>query len=134
MQDIRQSAHREIREYDDSESGSASSECGSDNQPHNEDITIEINGDVHMDSGPQHALEATFSPRSYQLEMLEESLRRNIIVAVRLSAAVTYTRLFNTSADGYWQRQNAYSQQCFFLCQPPNCLRFVYMLLSRFFL
>lgn len=29
-------------------------------------------------------LESGFKPRSYQLEMLEESMRRNIIVAVRL--------------------------------------------------
>lgn len=28
--------------------------------------------------------ESAFKPRSYQLEMLEESMRRNIIVAVRL--------------------------------------------------
>lgn len=30
-------------------------------------------------------LESTFKPRAYQLEMLEQSMQRNIIVAVRLS-------------------------------------------------
>ena len=29
--------------------------------------------------------DSAFKPRAYQLEMLEESMRRNIIVAVRLS-------------------------------------------------
>lgn len=29
-------------------------------------------------------IQSTFNPRAYQLEMLEESMRRNIIVAVRL--------------------------------------------------
>lgn len=30
-------------------------------------------------------LDSAFKPRAYQLEMLEESMQRNIIVAVRLS-------------------------------------------------
>lgn len=87
MLEIRQSAHHEVHEDDDSESGSTSSVSWSDDQPRHEEITIEINGDVHMDSEPQQALKALFNPRSYQLEMLEESLRRNIIVAVRFSRA-----------------------------------------------
>lgn len=40
-------------------------------------------------------VESTFKPRAYQLEMLEESMQKNIIVAVRLpwspSSSVAYT-------------------------------------------
>lgn len=39
-------------------------------------------------------LENAFKPRHYQLEMLEESMRRNIIVAVRLPCV-----LFCLAAD-----------------------------------
>ena len=46
-------------------------------------------GNVPADDEPTvhngfSGLENAFKPRHYQLEMLEESMRRNIIVAVRL--------------------------------------------------
>lgn len=46
-------------------------------------------GNIAADGGPAvhnglSRLESAFKPRAYQLEMLEESMRRNIIVAVRL--------------------------------------------------
>lgn len=115
MRDIRKSAHHEVHEDDDSESGSTSSASWSDDQPRHEDITIEINDDENMDSEPQQALEAMFNPRPYQIEMLEESMRRNIIVAVRFSAAAYYAGWSNTVADGYGHRQNTHSQRCFSL-------------------
>lgn len=49
------------------------------------ETTIDLSGDDAAlgNKEPQiEALIASFTPRAYQLEMLEESLRRNIIVAV----------------------------------------------------
>ncbi len=44
-----------------------------------------------------------YRARSYQLEMLEESLRANIIVAV-LIAPCDFWRSMLTEIDGYWER------------------------------
>lgn len=49
-------------------------------------------------------LKSAFKPRAYQLEMLEESMRRNIIVAVRLSWLPVLRRL--THLDGHWFRKD----------------------------
>ena len=40
-------------------------------------------------------LESTFKPRAYQLEMLEQSMQRNIIVAVRVSWSLFFQRLIH---------------------------------------
>lgn len=59
-------------------------------QPHKE-TTIDLSGDdaAPGKADPQiEALTASFTPRAYQLEMLEESLRRNIIVAVSVAPKV----------------------------------------------
>ena len=50
------------------------------------------------------AMRNIFKPRSYQLEMLEESMRRNIIVAVQLSSSLNLKRL--THPDGNWVRKD----------------------------
>lgn len=44
-------------------------------------------GDQHVSPWNQDPAEPGHHPRAYQLEMLEESLRRNIIVAVCWTAA-----------------------------------------------
>ena len=49
--------------------------------------------------------ESTFKPRAYQLEMLEQSMRRNIIVAVRLLWSPFPQRLIRL--DGHRIRKNA---------------------------
>lgn len=81
----------------DSESG------GAELTPHhvhdevrpNEEMTIDLSGEdaVHNGKGEPRveALAASSSPRAYQLEMLEESLRRNIIVAVSFVPQEAYT-------------------------------------------
>jgi hypothetical protein len=54
-------------------------------QSHHE-MTIDLSGEDKASNGKEEsqieALVASSTPRAYQLEMLEESLRRNIIVAV----------------------------------------------------
>jgi hypothetical protein len=54
-------------------------------QLHHE-MTIDLSGEDKASNGKEEsqieALVASSTPRAYQLEMLEESLRRNIIVAV----------------------------------------------------
>ena len=59
-------------------------------------------GSAVADGGP--AMHNVFKPRSYQLEMLEESMQRNIIVAVRLSSSLNLQRL--THSDGHWVRKD----------------------------
>ena len=59
-------------------------------------------GSPLTDEGP--AMHNVFKPRSYQLEMFEESMRRNIIVAVRLSLSRNLQRL--THSDGNWIRKD----------------------------
>lgn len=60
-------------------------QIGDDLHPHHE-TTIDLSGEDKVpgrEEEPQlAALAMSSSPRSYQIEMLEESLRRNIIVAV----------------------------------------------------
>jgi len=55
-----------------------------------------------------------YPARSYQLEMLEESLRTNIIVAV-LTASYYAFCLMVTKTDGYRERQDAYVSCSFYL-------------------
>ena len=63
----------------------------------------ELRGESALaDGGP--AIHDVFKPRSYQLEMLEESMRRNIIVAVRLSSSLNLQRLIHS--DGNWVRKD----------------------------
>jgi hypothetical protein len=81
-----------MSDEDDYDSESLSSSSGAEFAPRLEDeqrrhkeTTIDLSGDdaAPGKSEPQiEALTASFSPRAYQLEMLEESLRRNVIVAV----------------------------------------------------
>ena len=47
-----------------------------------------------------------FKLRSYQLEMLEESMQRNIIIAVRNSKLCQVREAEYIYVDGYWLRQN----------------------------
>ena len=42
---------------------------------------VSVDGEPAVRNGPQ-GLETPFKGRAYQLEMLEESMRRNVIVAV----------------------------------------------------
>lgn len=49
-------------------------------------------GESTADNGLSR-LDSTFKPRAYQLEMLEQSIQRNIIVAVRLSRSPLLQRL-----------------------------------------
>jgi hypothetical protein len=44
-------------------------------------------------------------PRAYQLEMLEASLKENIIVAVSVPTD-SKTLRSDTTADGHWKREN----------------------------
>lgn len=80
-------------------------------QPQKETITHTSGDNAPPDKRElqTEAIVASFTPRAYQLEMLEESLRRNIIVAV---SVVLKTKTFHyrglTSTDGYRQRQDAY--------------------------
>ena len=56
-----------------------------------------------------HSRDTTVHSRAYQLEMLEESLKRNIIVAACLSVYPTiFKSADNMLLDGYWKRQNTY--------------------------
>ena len=123
MRDVRQPVHHEDS---DSERGSTLSENWVDDQPRPEDITVEINDDIHEEPEPQASLETLFSPRAYQLEMLEESLRRNIIVAVKFFRVTKESaRRSNTPTDGYGQRENAHSQRYFSFTSSKYLLRFI---------
>ena len=44
--------------------------------------------------------------RRYQREMLEESLKQNIVVAVQ--SLIQHLEQLLTSLDGYWKRQDPY--------------------------
>jgi hypothetical protein len=47
--------------------------------------------------------------RGYQLEMLDESLKQNIIVAVFITiSCLLPAALYLLKADGHWKRENAY--------------------------
>lgn len=64
---------------------------------------------------------AAYQPRNYQLEMLEASMKENIIVAVR--SLIPYLKHQNGNdnnpLDGYRERQNAY------VClSSPGCHRY----------
>jgi hypothetical protein len=52
--------------------------------------------------------DTTVYSRAYQLEMLEESLKRNVIVAVcsSLQPLLLYYLTTHFYLDGYWERQN----------------------------
>lgn len=72
--------------------------------------TVELSGRnvvVHEEPTVHNGLsglDRAFQPRSYQLEMLEESMRRNIIVAVRHSRSQLLQLL--THIDGHWIRKD----------------------------
>jgi len=44
--------------------------------------------------------------RAYQLEMLDESLKGNVIVAVYLTPSFIVITTNTSNTDGYWQRKN----------------------------
>ena len=73
-----------------------------------EDLTGEnkITGNIQPSPDPLNTKdgEPAITPRPYQLEMLEESLKRNIIVAV-CARPIPRPRL--TLADGYWFRKDS---------------------------
>ncbi len=49
--------------------------------------------------------DSTIKSRAYQIEMLEESLKGNVIVAVSFFYSVTVDTPANIhNSDGYWQR------------------------------
>jgi hypothetical protein len=51
--------------------------------------------------------DSTIKSRAYQMEMLEESLQGNVIVAVRFLPSPPLLFLLTIhNPDGYWQRQN----------------------------
>ena len=52
-------------------------------------------------------------PRPYQTEMLQESLRRNVIVAVSFACHVVYYWLLIGSKDGYWVGEDTCVSICF---------------------
>jgi hypothetical protein len=72
----------------DGESGSENSSGSStpliDTHPLEETV-IESNGNLQEEEKLPGAVAPSFNPRTYQLEMREESLKRNIIVAVSFS-------------------------------------------------
>jgi hypothetical protein len=72
--------------YESESSGVAMAPQLDDDIQAQHETTIDLSGEDKASSGggrPQlEALGPTSTPRAYQLEMLEESLRRNIIVAV----------------------------------------------------
>jgi hypothetical protein len=70
---------------DDCDSGNGLATPGKLNEDAYEEITVDLTEEASANVEPQETLDASFSPRSYQLEMLEESLRHNIIVAVGVS-------------------------------------------------
>ena len=62
----------------------------------NTNLPAEIQGDITVES------------RGYQLEMLEESLKRNVIVTVCLPCSTLLCLIDNSEPDGHRQRQNTY--------------------------
>jgi hypothetical protein len=50
--------------------------------------------------------DANIRPRAYQLEMLEASLKENIIVAVSEATPLTMANI-NELQDGHWKRENS---------------------------
>lgn len=54
-------------------------------------------GSAIADGGP--AMHNVFKPRSYQLEMFEESMRRNIIVAMETGSGKTYVAIMRIRAE-----------------------------------
>lgn len=48
----------------------------------------------------------TINSRAYQLEMLDESLKGNVIVAVCLLPSFIVITTDTNNIDGYWQRKN----------------------------
>lgn len=62
-------------------------------------------------------------PRAYQLEMLRESLERNIIVAVRALNKMTRRKQLDTDQgpDGYWQWEDTNVRNFLFRYCFPTC-------------
>jgi hypothetical protein len=75
-----------------------------------EETTIDLSRDgVSRDDEELHveALVASSTPRAYQLEMLEESLQHNIIVAVSVSLQKAYTPVALGLTCSRWTRAAA---------------------------